>query len=239
VSWWNIVTGAHRQLDIRYKKIGVAGAAPHGLLVLKDNPAPPHNLILEADRFDGTLHPLDAPFPKLRVYGIADANGLVAVYHPANSSQDGAVKVVSFTKPGQARTLASSGLGAHVCPSVTRKYVACEVIPNQGSPNLQGSMHLLSTDGRRSASTTKGCTSPYAAVLGNSAAWIVLSDQACPAYHLWTLNINGTVSTSTRTYAQMPPVAAFHEIVVATRSHQSLDELSSANAKPRVLVNLS
>jgi hypothetical protein len=105
-------------------------------------------------------------------------------------------------------------------------------------------MHLLSTAGKRGASTTRGCPSSDAAVLGHSAAWIVVPS-VCPAGHpkplghLWTLSINGTVRTSTRTYSQqVVPVAAFHHVVVANRSQHSLDELSSANAKPHVVAHV-
>jgi hypothetical protein len=70
-------------------------------------------------------------------------------------------------------------------------------------------------------------------VLGDSAAWVVGPDpgETCATRHLWTLNIDGTVSRSTRTYAGITPIAAFHQIVVASRSQHSLDELSSANEK--------
>ncbi|HEX3823896.1 MAG TPA: hypothetical protein VHV79_05495 [Mycobacteriales bacterium] len=244
VHWWNIVTGAHRQFVYHddssiHQRLGAYGAAPHGVLVGEDDSTHPHDQLLEVDRFDGKLHPLDAPFPNRLAYGLYDTGGQVVVFDLNNGSHDGAVKIVSFTKPGQARTLASSGLGPHLCPSATHYYVACQVTPNPSSKNLAPySMHLLSTDGRRHASTTKGCASPYAGVLGHSAAWIVIAHQSCPAYHLWTLNINGKVHESTRTFTVAAPIAAFHQVVVDNRAKTSLDELSSANAKPRVLVHV-
>jgi hypothetical protein len=244
VHWWNIVTGAHRQM-VYYKnhpandvEVGAYGAAPHGVLVGEDDPTHPHDQLLEVDRFDGKLRPLDAPFPKRHFYGLYDTGGQVVVFDLNNSSDDGAVKVVSFTKPGQAQRLASSGLGAHLCRSATHYYVACQVSPNSNAKNLASSMHLLGTDGRRHASTTKGCGSPYAGVLGESVAWIVIAHQSCPAYHLWTLNINGKVSESTRTFTVAAPIAAFHQVVVDNRAKTSLEELSSANAKPHILVHV-
>jgi hypothetical protein len=243
VHWWNVATGAHRQFVFHDdasidERLGPLGAAPHGVLMGEIDSNHPHEMILEVDRLDGRLHPLAAPFPNRRFYGVTDGNGRVVVSDLNVGPHDGAVKLVSFTRPGHVRTLAGSGLGAHFCPSVTSDFVVCQVAPGSDPTNPPASMHLLGTGGRPNASTTKGCPSAFAAVLGDSAAWVVPPNEDCAAGHLWTLNINGKVSRSARVYALIAPVAAFHSVVVTTRSRHSLDELSSANAKPHVLVHV-
>lgn len=233
--WRNIVTGAHREFNFDSEGYGVAGAAPHGILVLTGASTPQPHSVLSVFHPDGAVDELDAPFPKRQFFGVSDESRRVVVYDHDTDEHNAAVKVVRFDRPGQAHELETSVYGAHMCTGVTQNYVACQVIPNRVAPT---SMYLFSIHGRHQASTTKGCPSTEPGVLAHRATWIVTGRQDCPAGHLWTLNIDGSVSHSARTYAARMPISAFHHIVVASRSKHSLDELSSATAKPRVLIHV-
>jgi hypothetical protein len=227
VHLWNVRTGHQTAVTALSDASGIA-AAPHGYLVKETATGGSHAQPLGLATADGSLTQLGDPYPHGASYQVT-VGPTSYVTWVDQVGTTAAIKTATFTSPHTIHTLVPRGDHASLCGPPTTRYVACWFSPNgNGAPNLR----LYSLGGTLIARTSIAVNRNAApAVLTRTALWIGGS-----VHYLYQLGPNGHVTKSKRTYSNVPPIQALHEVVVSTHPRTALIGLTGATAKPRTLV---
>jgi hypothetical protein len=251
LRWWNLRTRQHG--SVRYSIRGSVildpvAATPTGWVlskwpVLSAPPDPHRTTELESVVAGGSTTDLGVPYPDGSSFDVVDgadgslaSAGCRAVDTTCSAVFDGAVKWLAYTDPTNATTLLGTSTDRRIaCGAPLNGLAACATrrLHDAGS----STMRLMPTDGSTPVTTKQQCPFARPAILGRSAAWIVLAHQGCPAGHLVVLSMNGSSRVSTRTFSRQAVFSALGRIIVRSTSGRMLESLSGVDAVPEVLVS--
>lgn len=225
---WNAAAGTHRTLHSPYF-YGPITAAPHGYIaVSRPTPGPASISVISTT---GEITALGTPFPKHYYdFGVTVSSTTFVVFK--NGATLGGIKVGRFSEPGHFHTVLGPAreAGAADCGAPSARYVACG--------GFDGALlRLFKLSAGQVAATSKhacwsGGGAPPAA-LGASMVWVGCSSR------LWQLDTHGRLRGSRKTFPNAFPIIALHQVVLDNHSRSKLLGLTSATAKPRVLVSLA
>lgn len=229
VRVWNLNTG--REHDRTTPHLAEwFGAAPHGYLIIqaRQDEAGYHNLATVS--LSGTVTSLGSPFPSGSHYNVT-VNAHRYVAYVIDGSRPRGVRTATFAHPGQITTVMRSNGRSSApmtyCGVPSARFIACDTDSNRYA------LQIRSLSGKLVASTSRfdGLYQRPAMVAG-SAYWLTQT----PRSRLRQLTSAGTVTTSTREFANDDPISAFHEVILGARGKTALLALKSATAKPTLIV---
>jgi hypothetical protein len=228
VYWRSLSTGAHGSF---VSPVG-AFAAPNGWVTAQQSAGPSSAYVLSLHTTTGRTTRLGSPDPAGSTIDISVGGDTLVVYEPfPDSGSNGAVKWMSFSRPGKFHQLISTPQGdSSICRSVTSKYIACNYSDNTADTN-----RLYTVTGKLVVSTAKDCTNGPPAVVGDSIMWVTVLGGSCPVGRTTFLSPTGKVSFAKGNNLIGIPVSAFGKIVIASRSPRKLVLVSSATQR-RVFV---